>query len=631
MDNVLNRPLFRHREARDRLNDIAGVQRFQEGGPVFERIGRQPVRPAGLPSIAPAETLSYTDLVKKARQGGQVTYEDYLNFLSNDSVTTQQAQDVLAMVEQPGYVPSELDRLFVRPKIVPNPKDSRFTRGIRGITDYLLGVFGGQTVGEAEQVRQDRVREEQEYQDYLAAGGFEGALQRMQQEEEAMFGNLDRAAENAAPSGVGGARPEAPAAGMPAARPAEVPAERSPMEADARDRGPMITDPAAVAAGLNAEDPEVRDRTVADFMKEFTDVAPEYEGANKNLMLAQIGFAIAAGESPNAMQNIANGLLAGSDMMLKDKAAKAEFDRSVKLSAMEYGLQQAGNQRSRDEEFLNFVALEDTVYKGRKVKAGQAVYIPFGEIKKNGGVVPEGFGDSSMVTALNERAIRAFEIIEKDREERLIDDTVANTLRKEFGESADRAVSAQRGIDYMESALITIAEGGVVGLKGSANQVIKDGLALFGIEAATQFSRREEALALVAKGFQNLIPVAFSGTQTGNSISNFDVQQLANAYVDAMLKDGVFSLANVTEEKLNNSLKGALELLESGRQSALTNMNGIERQLTGRKLRSGVDATSIVQPSRERIPQEEDIEVPSVLGSLYRSEDGVYRLRLSGG
>jgi hypothetical protein len=37
--------------------------------------------------------------------------------------------------------------------------------------------------------------------------------------------------------------------------------------------------------------------------------------------MAMIGFAIAAGESPNALQNIANGMLAGTKMMKDDKAA----------------------------------------------------------------------------------------------------------------------------------------------------------------------------------------------------------------------------------------------------------------------------------------------------------------------
>lgn len=645
MDNVLNRPLFRHREARNRLNDIAGVQRFEVGGPV---------RPQGLPSLnrmaayqanmgLPDQPLSERE--KEAEELGSAVR----SFLGNidDRLTGALigagtglyglSVDVLSPVFATLGATSLAAELERKSDMAYNYAISNLMEGFDATVglsaadfdlepaEFDLAIARAKSDAEAGRVKPSGPRTESR-----APGDRQGPMEYVSPEEVAGTKPLPKPRLR---PGTPGDRQAPMDYSSPKELAAVAAAAKGPsaMEADARGRGPMITDPAAVAAGLNAEDPAVREKTVADFMKEFTAAAPEYEGTNKNLMLAQIGFAIAAGESPNAMQNIANGLLAGSDMMLKDKAAKDEFDRSVKLSAMEYGLQQAGNQRSRDEEPLNFVALEDTVYKGRKVKAGQAVYIPFGEIEKNGGVVPEGFGDSSMVTAINERANRAFEIIEKDREERLIDDTVANTLRKEFGESADRAIAAQRGIDYMESALITIGEGGVVGLKGSANQVIKDGLALFGIEAATQFSQRDEALALVAKGFQNLIPVAFSGTQTGNSISNFDVQQLANAYVDAMLKDGVFSLANVTEAKLNSSLKGALELLESGRQSALTNMNGIEGQLIGRKLRSGVDATSIVQPSRERIPQEEDIEVPSVLGSLYRSEDGVYRLRLPGG
>jgi hypothetical protein len=366
-------------------------------------------------------------------------------------------------------------------------------------------------------------------------------------------------------------------------------------------------------------------------MQEYAAAAPKYEGMDKNLMLAQIGFAIAAGESPNAMQNIANGLLAGSDVLIKDKAAKAEFDRQVQLNAMQYGFETTKAERERGRQPLSFVALEDTVYKGKPVKKGQPVMIPYSEIERNGGMVPAGFGDSTMVTALAEKQAAILDILEEARKEKILDDSTVDTRRKDFSLAASKALSAQRGIEYMEAALITIGEGGVVGLKGSANQVIKDGLALFGLSQADQFDSREEALSLVSKGFQNVIPVAFSGTQTGNSISNFDVEQLAKAYVDAMFKDGVFSLANVTEEKLMNSLKGALELLESGRQSALTDMTAIEQSLVGRTLASGLSGTSILDPYREMIPQEEDIKVPSVLGSLYRSDDGIYRLRVPGG
>ena len=53
-------------------------------------------------------------------------------------------------------------------------------------------------------------------------------------------------------------------------------------------------------------------------MNEFTSNAPEYEGMDKGLAIAKIGFAMAAGEKSNALTNIANALSQGADMFLKD-------------------------------------------------------------------------------------------------------------------------------------------------------------------------------------------------------------------------------------------------------------------------------------------------------------------------
>ena len=50
--------------------------------------------------------------------------------------------------------------------------------------------------------------------------------------------------------------------------------------------------------------------------------------------MAMIGFAIAAGESPNALQNIANGMLAGTKMMKDDKAAAQARQDKVSMLAM---------------------------------------------------------------------------------------------------------------------------------------------------------------------------------------------------------------------------------------------------------------------------------------------------------
>jgi hypothetical protein len=635
MDNVLNRPLFRHREARDRLNESVGVQRFNVGGGVFANpsgaidrptaqgmpiIPLQLIRPAGLPSaLAVATGQENPELYGRAASGMVKSAETNLavrrrRFEQDRTEENYQAileaeQDLEEAITQAQAL-GETSEQIAQPEPLPP-----------ALRDLPPGPFVGR--------------------DESMGEGPEAAVSRMTPEELDIFNEryaraADRAApEVLAPSGVGGARPEGRAAGLPAAgtgvQPA-APAGPSTMEADARGRGPLITNPLEVAAGLNAEDPAARERTLSDFMKEFTDAAPKYEGADKNLMLAQIGFAIAAGESPNAMQNIANGLLAGSDMMLKDKAAKSEFDRQLRLSAMQYGLEGVGKQRTRAEAPLTFVALEDTTYKGRKVRAGDEVYIPYGEIEKNGGVVPSGFGDSSTVTAINERAKAITDTLEKARQENLLDDTFAESQREKFSRAASTAISAERGLGYMEAAILKVAEeGNITGLAGTKDDLVAKVAAAAGLDDVNaQFNSREEVQGLVRKAFQNLIPAALSGVQTANSISNRDIEILADAYVNSMLKDGVFSMATITEDKLLNSMKGAVDLLESERQQSMVDMRTIEGTIVGRTLRSGAEATSLIEPYRDLLPGRGGASQPRRLGSLVYGEDGVYEIMKPG-
>jgi len=637
MDNVLNRPLFRHREARDRLNDIAGVQRFNVGGYVAAGSGnpdlsggsrapknvyadpsgalmpqyrRAPIRPEGLPSLPQAETV----------------LEDYFQFGG--------LKEAVAQAQQ------KLDRAQFYYEQNPSGETIQSVADAKAELDSLL-----QEQSQFNEEYLPPVVPQEGGRDVLAVEGPESLISQLpfadQQKTLDIFNSMERAAVEAAPPKPapvvspipGGASQDLSTdMGFEARRGRVAPAapadRRSTMEADARDRGPLVTSPADVAAGLNAEDPAVRERTLADFMQEFTAAAPEYEGTNKNLMLAQIGFAIAAGESPDAMQNIANGLLAGSEAMIKDKAAKAEFDRQLKLSAMQYGLQETGKQRARAEQALSFVALEDTVYKGRKVKAGTPVYIPYGEIEKNGGVVPSGFGDSSTVTAINERAKAVVEALEEARKENLLDDTFAESQREKFSRAASTAISAERGLGYMESAILKVAEdGNITGLEGTADNFVAKVAAAAGLsDVNAQFNNREEVQGLVKKAFQNLIPAALSGVQTANSISNRDIEILADAYVNSMLEDGVFSMATITEDKLLNSMKGAVDLLESERQQSLVDMRTIEGTLVDRTLRSGAEGTSLIEPYRELLPGQGAISQPRRLGSLVYGEDGIYEI-----
>ena len=401
------------------------------------------------------------------------------------------------------------------------------------------------------------------------------------------------------------------------------------MEAEVLGRKGSIT-PADVAAGLNDPKPEVREKTAADFAKQFADMGPKYEGIDKGLLLAQIGFAIAAGESPNAMSNIANGLLSGSDMMIKDKQAKNEFDRQIQLAAMQYGLAEEGKARDRSSNPLKFVALEDTTYKGKKVMAGDAIYIPYGDIEKNGGVVPSGFGDTEMITAIAKRQENGLKILEDTYKQGLIEDTFLASQTDKYGKAASSAMISQRGLEYLENAMLKVADGEVTGLNGTLQSVVSKVAAAAGLQdVAKQFDDREEFISVMGKAFQTLIPAGLGGVQSANSISDRDVELFAKAYAEAALQDGVFSLAFVTEDKLLNTLKSAVDVLELERQRALTDMSGVEKSFEGRFLRSGdlqspVDATTALDPYRK--PLTAGSSTPSSFGNLSLGNDGVYEL-----
>jgi len=66
--------------------------------------------------------------------------------------------------------------------------------------------------------------------------------------------------------------------------------------------------------------------------------------------MAMIGFAIASGESPRALQNIANGLLAGTKMMKEDRASERKREDAITTMAIEAGLedQRAAQKYARD-------------------------------------------------------------------------------------------------------------------------------------------------------------------------------------------------------------------------------------------------------------------------------------------
>jgi len=557
MDNVLNRPLFRHREARDRLNDIAGVQRFQVGGVVsadpsgaiMRQYSQQPIRPAGLaalPSASAGENLSNL-------RGFQLANAE----LAAAEEEVQRLQQAFA--EEPTGENLEL----YREGLAALEQQRQMTEGVR--SEFIPGSLGV--------IEPDR--------GVLDVEGPEAMMSQMSPEQLDIFNNLGRAAETAAPApvpapgpsgmeaearriGAGPSGMEAEARGrrppVPGAPP--VPTGPSGMEQEARGRGPLITDPAAVAAGLNAEDPAVREKTTADFMKEYTDAAPKYEGMDKGLLLAQIGFAIAAGESPNAMQNIANGLLAGSNAMLKDKAAKDEFDRQVQLAAMQYGLGETAQEKALGRQFTNYVANDTVTYRGKTYRPGESVPVIHSDIingKMPGGVVTEG---------TSEALLAADSAVRKSMAEALKEQRLEPAAYRAAIETLDTAASdyssARNLMPLLEASLVRAANGEVNGLDAALTRKMNEVMNAFNLKPEDSYESPEAFESALRQVSVTMVQDLLG--ESGKTISDAD-RRLIDGLIG--LQQDIVSGVIKDPDILTRKVQELMRVLESKQQNAL--------------------------------------------------------------
>ena len=112
--------------------------------------------------------------------------------------------------------------------------------------------------------------------------------------------------------------------------------------------------------------------------KEMLGMDDEDEEKEKWHQMAMIGFAIAAGQDPNALSNIAGGLLEGTKMAKKDRARKQ--DRKDKFTMM--AIQSADEDRrtalaagvradERAQDQLNRIALTDLETRQRLIDEGR--------------------------------------------------------------------------------------------------------------------------------------------------------------------------------------------------------------------------------------------------------------------
>ena len=337
-------------------------------------------------------------------------------------------------------------------------------------------------------------------------------------------------------------------------------------------------------------------------MKEFTSNSPKYEGMDRGLAIAKIGFAMAAGQSPNAITNIAKALSDGADMFLQDDAERRRFKRQVDLSALQYGLGEISKQRTQARadarNFMKYVATKDMEYKGVKYEEGEDVLVSMSDLLANGGRLPSGLRDQALhlkfTQAVIEKEKANAKALENLRKELLISDEQATKMSKDYQDAASKFKSADTGIAYFEQALDILAKEGAegwhqsaVGAAGLLKNVRYKAGNFLGIELGKQYDLDdvEELKRLFAQGLQPLIKVTLGETQSANSISNRDVEFLIKAFFgDRALEEGVFNFVVSDNNEMAKRVQAAMRSMRQAQIGNLNTMNTLERRLSTRIL-----------------------------------------------
>ena len=118
--------------------------------------------------------------------------------------------------------------------------------------------------------------------------------------------------------------------------------------------------------GIDATNMSFKERSVA-MKKALSDLMGKTDADKKEefwMNMAMMGFAVAAGDSPDALKNIADGMLAGSAQVQKGKAADRERDDKLSLTAVGEVLDadKAARKYVRDLKIAGVRANKDSIY-----------------------------------------------------------------------------------------------------------------------------------------------------------------------------------------------------------------------------------------------------------------------------
>jgi hypothetical protein len=338
----------------------------------------------------------------------------------------------------------------------------------------------------------------------------------------------------------------------------------------------------------NAAENRNVDRDMEFFKKRFIDSVGEYEGKTeyeKGLDFIKLGMAIAAGKSPNAVENISNGILATVDQFGVDEKEKREFNRKVKLSAVQYSLSNVAREEAQEEsDRRKLYFFYDQEKKTDDNPYGELVSVSMEDILANDGKIPDNLREKDLVIKEIAAVQNATKVLREQLTENAelyrIGRVEEKDLRERLQENETAFISASVGNKLVNSVIGKLAANNITGIGNAGKELWRRALVAVGQSPDKKYTNIETARAEIRRAFQLLIPLTLGEAQTANSISNRDVEFLADAFVDeAFLKDGVLSFATISPEVLGLRLKGAMAQFDKAKLSALADYDDVLRVL----------------------------------------------------
>ena len=371
-------------------------------------------------------------------------------------------------------------------------------------------------------------------------------------------------------------------------------------------------------------------------IKEFTDNAPEYEGVDKGLVAAKIGFTMAEGKSPNAVVNIAAALNKGADMLIEDDAKRKDFKRNVQLSALQYGLGEISKMRAEDraqarEMLKQKFEGEYFVVQDEEGNYQQVFVSNYDRATKG---LPKGALTSDFVQAMMKKKGAA-----SDLQKELIKSSVVNYEGKEkfydgYTTSVDNVISSTNASELLEQVIIQNEQGKLSGLTPAWQTAVSRAATIIGkdLQLDKKYTDRDLAISHLKTVFQQLIPLTLGEAQSANSISDKDVARLADAFMtEGILDGGMLGLLATPTAVLRSKLQKTLKTFHQQQEKALARINDYENN-EAINLFFGMDTRtatpkllgSYVGEQRKRL--QPFLETEGFRGLSLQLDNGVYKM-----